>query len=100
MSGGQRIDLKVTEIYEFWAYLCLFGPVGDLSQLFLFVSDVQCLQKIWWLNKMKQRWNNAPTVENWEYVLTENKRTAIKCYLKMRGMIALTYVIVNCFQEG
>lgn len=90
MSGGQRIDLKVTEDLEFWAYLCLFGQWGFIPTV-LFVSDGSVLTKnIGWLNKMKQRWNNAPTVENWEIRIKQKIKEPLSSgYLKMRGMIAL-----------
>lgn len=65
-SGGMRIDLRVSEDYEYWNYISTFGKWGLIPKV-LYISDggdVTWSQG--WLNKMKCRWANAPALSVWE----------------------------------
>lgn len=89
LTGGQRSDLRITEDLEYWAYLSTFGQWGFIPEI-LFVSDGNDVTKnTGWLEKMQQRWNNAPTVEEWEkrivHRLSEPHSVG---YKKARGVIA------------
>lgn len=95
-TGGQRTDLRITEDLEFWALLATKGKWGFIPKI-LFVSDGTDLVKDGkgWLKKMQIRWNNAPTIGDWERRLLESD-TNLKDdegYQKARGRISrnLTY---------
>lgn len=65
-SGGMRTELRVSEDYEYWNYISTFGGWGLIPKV-LYISDggdVTWSQG--WLNKMKCRWANAPTLSVWE----------------------------------
>ena len=65
-TGGQRIDLRITEDLEFWAYMATFGKWGFIPKI-LFISDGGLVTKEQgWFEKNKMRWASAPTVEFWE----------------------------------
>ena len=73
-TGGQRTDLRITEDLEFWALLATKGKWGFIPKI-LFVSDGTDLVKDSkaWLKKMQIRWNNAPTIGDWERRLIESE---------------------------
>lgn len=87
---GQRTDLRVTEDLEFWALIATQGKWGVVPGI-LFVSDgTDTIKDSGWLKKMQIRWNNAPTIAEWEKriicnvpLLAENES-----YKTARGWIA------------
>lgn len=92
-TGGMRSDLRITEDLEFWALVSTYGRWVFIPEL-LFVSDGMDVisNQQDWLKKMQIRWNNAPSVADWE------KRIVLRvmpteAYKKARGRIArnLTY---------
>ena len=89
MTGGQRVDLRITEDLEFWAYLAAFGVWGFIPKI-LFVSDGNAVTaETGWLAKMKHRWENAPSVEEWEQrIITSLTEPLSQGYSKSRGVIA------------
>ena len=65
-SGGMRTDLRVSEDYEYWFTIASMGKWGIVPKV-LYVSDGDVVTSAnGWLNKMKKRWNNAPSVVEWE----------------------------------
>lgn len=65
-TKGMRTDLRITEDYEFWIYLSTFGKWGLIPEV-LYVSDGgDVTQSMGWINKMERRWNNAPSIADWE----------------------------------
>lgn len=72
--GGQRTDLRVTEDLEFWAILATYGKFGFIPNI-LFTSDGTNLveNNADWLAKMKRRWENAPSIEDWQRRIVERK---------------------------
>lgn len=94
-TNGQRIDLRITEDLEFWALLSTFGPFGFIPKV-LFTSDgTDLIKGKGWLNKMKIRWNNAPSIASWEKRIIERKPELKdnESYKLARGRISrnLTY---------
>ena len=89
ITGGQRQDLRIAEDLEFWAYLATYGQWGFITRV-LFVSDGgDVTRNIGWLDKMKRRWENAPTVEEWEKrIVSRIKKPLSDGYLKSRGVVA------------
>lgn len=93
-TGGMRLDLRVTEDYEFWFYLSTFGSWGMIPSI-LYVSDgnnVTAQQG--WIKKMEKRWMNAPDITNWEKRIIKRLPTNLPLnYLKARGHVSrnLTY---------
>lgn len=71
---GQRTDLRITEDLEYWALLATYGKFGLIPQI-LFTSDGSNLVKDNkdWLVKMKHRWENAPSIEDWQRRIVERK---------------------------
>lgn len=65
-TGGQRMDLRITEDLEFWAYLATFGQWGFIPDL-LFISDGgEVSRQLGWMEKNTKRWASAPTIDVWE----------------------------------
>lgn len=86
--GGQREDLRICEDLEFWAILATYGRIGFIPEV-LFVSDgLKVTNKIGWVEKNKERWASAPTVENWEKRIRARNKTLSPYYFKARGRIA------------
>lgn len=95
-TGGQRVDLRITEDLEFWALLATYGKYGFIPEV-LFTSDgteIISDQK-GWLKKMQIRWANAPSIEDWERRIVANLPALEmdESYLIARGRISrnLTY---------
>ena len=91
-AGGMRTDLRVTEDLEFWALVSTFGKWGFIPDV-LFTSDGMDViaNQSDWLRKMQIRWNNAPSVADWEKRIV--KRTEqTEAYQKARGRIARNLV--------
>ena len=76
--GGQRTDLRVTEDLEFWAILATYGKFGFIPNI-LFTSDGTNLveNNADWLAKMKRRWENAPSIEDWQKRIVERNPNII-----------------------
>ena len=95
-TGGQRTELRITEDLEFWALLATYGKFGFIPQV-LFTSDGTELIKDGkgWLKKMQIRWQNAPSIAEWEQRIITHKPSLIndESYRKARGRISrnLTY---------
>lgn len=90
--GGMRTDLRITEDLEFWALVSTYGSWGFIPEI-LFVSDGMetITNQAEWLKKMQIRWNNAPSVADWEKRII--KRTnQTEAYKKARGRIARNLV--------
>lgn len=92
-SGGMRTDLRVTEDYEFWIYLSTFGKWGLIPEV-LYVSDGgDVTQSLGWINKMKRRWKNAPSIAEWEKRIVTRLPELTISYQEARGRVSrnLTY---------
>lgn len=87
-TNGQRTDLRVTEDWEFWFYLASFGKWGMIPET-LYVSDGgEVTRKEGWLKKMLIRWNNAPSVEEWQKRLINRVNINSEGYKRAIGGIA------------
>lgn len=95
-TGGQRVDLRITEDLEFWALLATYGKYGFIPEV-LFTSDGTDAVKDQkgWLKKMQIRWANAPSIAEWERRIVAHRPALEKDedYLIARGSISrnLTY---------
>lgn len=66
-TGGMREDLRITEDLEFWGYSALFGKWGLIPEVLFMGCGAQTVtSREDWIRRMKCRWDNAPTVEEWE----------------------------------
>jgi len=92
-AGGQRIDLRITQDLEYWAYLATFGKWGFIPKV-LFVSDGGAVTKArGWLEKNKIRWASAPPVNVWEErIIKRITNPPPNGYLFARGCIATNLV--------
>lgn len=92
--GGQREELRITEDLELWALLATKGKWGFIPEQ-LFVSDgCDRISNRDWIKRMKKRWYNAPSIENWESRIIKNMFIKLPTgYLQARGKISrnLTY---------
>lgn len=71
-TGGQRTEMRVTEDLEFWLYTATLGKWGFVPKV-LFVSDgSKVTEQIGWLEKMKVRWYNAPSMAEWRKRIDAN----------------------------
>lgn len=92
-TDGQRKDLRITEDLEFWALISTYGNWGVIPKI-LFVSDGSSItHSQGWLNKMIIRWNNAPSIAEWEKRIIPRLPELTESYKKARGKISrnLTY---------
>ncbi|MDE6152102.1 MAG: hypothetical protein K2G12_08995 [Prevotella sp.] len=94
-TGGQRMELRITEDLEYWALLATYGKFGMIPEV-LFTSDGTDLVKgDGWLNKMEKRWRNAPSIAEWEkrIVVAKPELHDDEGYKRARGRISrnLTY---------
>lgn len=69
-----REDLRISEDYEFWLMLANHGRWGMIPYP-LYVSDgaSAIVSQCDWIARMQKRWNNAPTVAEWERRIVELK---------------------------
>lgn len=90
--GGMRTDLRITEDLEFWALVSTYGKWGFIPEI-LFVSDGMetITNQAEWLKKMQIRWNNAPSVTDWEKRIVKRANLS-EAYKKARGRIARNLV--------
>ena len=90
--GGMRTDLRITEDLEFWALVSTYGKWGFIPEI-LFVSDGMetITNQTEWLMKMQIRWNNAPSVTDWEKRIVKRANMS-EAYKKARGRIARNLV--------
>lgn len=66
-TGGMREDLRITEDLEFWGYSALFGKWGLIPEVLFIGCGAQTVTSNEdWIRRMKRRWDNAPTVAEWE----------------------------------
>lgn len=91
-TGGMRTDLRITEDLEFWALVSTYGKWGFIPEI-LFVSDGMetITNQAEWLKKMQIRWNNAPSVTDWEKRIVK-RASRTEAYKKARGRIARNLV--------
>lgn len=91
-TGGMRTDLRITEDLEFWALVSTYGRWGFIPEI-LFVSDGMetITNQAEWLKKMQIRWNNAPSVTDWEKRIVKRANLS-EAYKKARGRIARNLV--------
>lgn len=91
-TGGMRTDLRVTEDLEFWALVSTFGKWGFIPEI-LFTSDGMDVitNQSDWLKKMQIRWNNAPSVADWERRIVKRIEQT-EAYQKARGRIGRNLV--------
>lgn len=87
-TKGMREDLRVTEDLEYWFLLSSYGKWGIIPEI-LFVSDGgDVTRKEGWLKKMQIRWNNAPSVEEWQKRVIGKIDLNSESYKKAIGIIA------------
>ena len=87
-TKGMREDLRVTEDLEYWFLLSTYGKWGIIPEI-LFISDGgDVTRKEGWLKKMQIRWNNAPSVEEWQKRLVNRVNPCSEGYKKAIGIIA------------
>lgn len=91
-TGGMRTDLRITEDLEFWALVSTYGKWGFRPEI-LFVSDGMetITNQAEWLKKMQIRWNNAPSVSDWEKRIVK-RASQTEAYKNARGRIARNLV--------
>lgn len=101
LAGGQREDLRIAEDLEFWALLSTYGQWGFIPEV-LFTSDGTELIKdnSTWRRKMQPRWNNAPSVEDWQKRIVARIGCNVpEGFKKARGRIASMFVYSHVMSE-
>ena len=90
-TGGMREDLRITEDLEFWGYSALFGKWGLIPEVLFMGCGAQTVtSREDWIRRMKRRWDNAPTVAEWEKRLVKKCPSLLqdKSYHIVQGAIA------------
>lgn len=94
-TGGMREDLRITEDLEFWGYSALFGKWGLVPEVLFMGCGAQTVTSNEdWIKRMKRRWDNAPTVEEWEKRLVKKCPSLLqdKSYRVVQGAICRNLV--------
>lgn len=94
-TGGMREDLRITEDLEFWGYSALFGKWGLIPKILFMGCGAQTVtSREDWIKRMKRRWDNAPTVGEWEKRLVGKSHSLLRneSYLVAQGAIARNLV--------
>lgn len=89
-TGGMREDLRITEDLEFWGYSALFGKWGLIPEILFMGCGAQTVtSREDWIRRMKRRWDNAPTVAEWEKRLVKKFPSLLqdKSYHIVQGAI-------------
>ena len=104
--GGQRLDLRCMEDWNFWFRLATCGKWGFVSAV-LYVSDglVATPSGKSWVDKMKVRWANTPLVNDWQKDIIDKFQGHIPHgYTKARGFIvrvmAYGHIMSNRVREA
>lgn len=85
--GGMREDLRATEDWELWLLISTYGKWGIIPEI-LFVADGgEVTAKRGWLEKMKIRWYNAPSIYEWKKRLEKRCDNNSTYYKKVLGII-------------
>lgn len=85
--GGMREELRATEDWEFWLLLSTYGKWGIIPEV-LFVADGgEVTANRGWLEKMKIRWYNAPSIYEWKKRLEKRCDNNSLFYKKVLGII-------------
>lgn len=90
-TGGMREDLRITEDLEFWGYSALFGKWGLIPEVLFMGCGAQTVTSNEdWIRRMKRRWDNAPTVKEWEKRLVRKQPDLLndESYHVVQGAIA------------
>ena len=97
--AGMRTDLRITEDLEFWALVSTYGRWGFIPEI-LFVSDgVETItDQTEWLKKMQIRWNNAPSVADWEKRIVK-RANQTEAYKKAIGRIGRNLVYCQLLSD-
>lgn len=98
-TGGQRPDLRLTEDFEFWAYLSTFGAVGYVP-VPLFVTDQCAITPRQRLAKMKRRFSffKGLTVEAWESRVRERLSPEQEdAFRRILSHVATSIAIANAY---
>lgn len=104
-SGGMRMDLRVTEDYEFWLYMATFGKWGIIPQV-LYVSDGGIVNKIQGhVKKNIERARKSPAVSDFEKrivarVPEEERESYRKALGRVARVLVYSYVITDRFALG
>ena len=90
--GGMRTDLRITEDLEFWALVSTYGSWGFIPEILFVKKNMENItNQAEWLKKMQIRWNNAPSVTDWEKRIVKRANQTEE-YKKARGRIARNLV--------
>ena len=93
--GGQMEDLRISEDLEFWAMLATEGNWGFIPQV-LWIGDSQRISaQCGWMEHYRVRYQNAPTIEQWQRRLLLHGVEKHKGFRQIRGRIARTLAHSN-----
>lgn len=93
--GGQVEGLRISEDLEFWAMLATKGDWGFIPRV-LWVGDSQRITaKCGWMEHFRHRYQNAPTIDQWQARLIQHGVEGKNGFRKIRGRIARTLAHSN-----
>lgn len=96
-AGGQRPELVLSGDLEYWAYLATFGRWGFIPQVLLHVDGTQIPGRRLF-QKYYERYQKAPTVEEWERrIVPRLEKADLPGYERVRGHIATWMVFAKVF---
>lgn len=106
LAGGMREDLRITEDLEFWALLSTYGKWGYIPDILFVAEGRDSVAPGKWMERMKIRWYNAPTISNWQMRIVSRigNESNTEGFKKALGQISrnLTYchIMSNREKEG
>lgn len=91
--GGQREELRSCEDLEFWALLSTYGSFGFIPEVLFVSNGGKVTREQGWVSKMMVRWQNAPSIADWQKRLIPRLgKEFTEGFKRARGRIAGTVI--------
>ena len=95
-AGYQCIDFRMCEDLEYWGYLATFGKWGFIPEILWIGDPTPAAASQGWLKKHLRRWQNLPTLEQWESrILPRLGADDLNGFQKVKNRVAVSLVHQN-----
>ena len=95
-AGFQRTDFRVCEDLEYWGYLATFGKWGFIPEVLWVGDPMPAAAAQGWLKRYAPRWQNLPTLEQWESrILPRLRPDDVEGFQRVKSRVAAILVHHN-----
>jgi hypothetical protein len=95
-AGYQCTHFRACEDLEYWGYLATFGKWGFIPEILWVGDPTPAAASQGWLKKHSQRWQNLPTLEQWESrILPRLSADDLNGFQKVKSRVAASLVHQN-----